>query len=158
MTIVNSMQSGRRAMLCLAAAASLALAALSSEAGAEEPCQDPSVAAEGSYEIFYDELGEFFGLDDEKACDKITTTLVSACHKAVANAEKCYLQVFKSVFKDQTTACSTAGPHPDSCDGDFLANEYSNDQIVVGSSAAAGHSDCDNGQTAFKNICMNGFP
>ena len=157
MRIACSTKRRRGAAAVLAAAAGLACWPAAAQPAAVEPCQDPSAAAAGVYATFYDGMTALFPIDDSRTCEKLTDTLVTACHKAVSSAEKCLQQVQKSLFKDQKTACATKGAEQADCT-DFYTNENNNALIAITAAAAEGNAACDLDEDQFWTICLNGFP
>jgi len=133
-----------------------ALLAGAGEAHAQA-CGIPDEVPEKVYEeVFLETLGEGFPMP-EAACERLTKTVVSTCHKAVSAIAKCWQGVGKGLGKGAKTTCSEQGVGEEAC-SNFTAAEVAGMAAAVESSAADGHAACDLGAELFQSYCLNGIP
>ena len=133
-----------------------ALLAGAGEAHAQA-CGVPDDVPEKVYEeVFLETLGEGFPMP-EAACERLTKTVVSTCHKAVSAIARCWQGVGKGLAKGAKTTCPEQGIAEQAC-FEFTADELAGMEGAVESSEADGHALCDAGAPLFSNYCLNGIP
>jgi len=139
-------------------ALSLALG-ISRQAGAAPApvCESPDDQPGNVYEWLIPHADNYFPLD-EKSCEKFTKSAVAACHKAVSDAQKCQLNVLKTLAKLAKTTCQATGGNQASCAAGF-ASSVAEHSASLADAAQAGHYTCDEGfPSEVYGTCINGAP
>jgi hypothetical protein len=127
-----------------------------SESRAQEACAIPDQVPAPVYDAYLELLGLGFPMN-ASACDKLTKGVVSACHKSVSAATRCWKGVGKGLAKGAKTTCNEQGEEEPLClgfTGDWLENLQGN----VEASEAEGHASCDTGAPVFRGYCEFGIP
>ena len=105
---------------------------------------------------YLETLGGLFPLS-ESDCEKITSSAVSACHKAVSQSASCAESQIKAVRKGAKTGCKAQGTAEDACNAD-IGGVADLIQGLLDAQVDAANADCD---TDFANrldlACRSGL-
>lgn len=145
-----------RAFRWIGSAAVLALMLGAGEARAQA-CGDIDDQPEEVFDEFVDNLGIFFGGENEEMCEKIVKAAVAACHKAVSESAACQSSLVGSVLKGSKAACATSKGQS-ACNDEFK-DGAAGAKNAIEAEADDTHEVCDAGfADELFEACMLGFP